>query len=135
MFEFSSLKNNAIAFGCTERYVIKFENNHLTRWLCTSSARRDKPPRSTQCLYFNSHADDKKIPDPPSRHHLPAETGFRGLKRRCLRSLLSFDLETLDRLAAYSSIRLSRRSSRGQQRDLRCGAPAGNGISQAQLAI
>jgi hypothetical protein len=32
-------------------------------------------------------------------------------ERRCLRSLLSFDLEALDRLAAYYSIRLSRRSS------------------------
>jgi hypothetical protein len=31
---------------------------------------------------------ENKPPDPPSRHHLPAKTGFRKLKRRCLRSLL-----------------------------------------------
>jgi hypothetical protein len=72
-----------------------------------------------------------KNPDPPSRHHLPFDRPFdkpfdkltvlskvEGLTalrkaegRRCLRSLLSFDLEALDRLAAYCSIRLSRRSS------------------------
>jgi hypothetical protein len=60
---------------------------------------------------------DKGDPDPPSRHHLPfdkltalskAERPFDRLMalrkaegRRCLRSLLSFDLEALDRLAAY----------------------------------
>jgi hypothetical protein len=66
-------------------------------------------------------------PDPPSRDHLPFDRPFdkpfdkltvlskvEGLTalrkaegRRCLRSLLSFDLEALDRLAAYCSIRLS----------------------------
>ena len=53
-------------------------------------------------------------PDPPSRHHLPFDRLMALRKaegRRCLRSLLSFDLEALDRLAAYCSIRLSRRSS------------------------
>jgi hypothetical protein len=44
-------------------------------------------------------------PDPPSRHHLPfdklmALSKAEGLLR-CLRSLLSFDLEALERLAAY----------------------------------
>jgi hypothetical protein len=55
-------------------------------------------------------------PDPPSRHHLPFDRPFDKLtvlskvegltalskaeRRRCLRSLLSFDLEALDRLAA-----------------------------------
>jgi len=75
------------------------------------------------------HATGKKDkdPDPPSRHHLPFDKPFDRLMvlsqiegltalrkvegRRCLRSLLSFDLEALDRLAAYCSIRLSRRSS------------------------
>jgi hypothetical protein len=65
--------------------------------------------------------------DTPSRHHLPFDRPFDRLTvlskveglmalrktegRRCLRSLLSFDLEALDRLTAYWSIRLSRRSS------------------------
>jgi hypothetical protein len=56
-------------------------------------------------------------PDPPSRHHLPFDRPFDRLTvlsrvegltalrkaegRRCLRSLLSFDLEALERLAAY----------------------------------
>jgi hypothetical protein len=51
-------------------------------------------------------------PDSPSRHHLPFDKftvlskveGLTALRkaegRRCLRSLLSFDLEALDRLAA-----------------------------------
>jgi hypothetical protein len=49
------------------------------------------------------------IPDPPSRHHLPFDklTALRKAEgRRCLRSLLSFDLEALDRLAAYGISRL-----------------------------
>jgi len=56
----------------------------------------------------------KGHPDPPSRHHLPFDRLMALSKaegRRCLRSLLSFDLEALDRLAAYCSMRLSRRSS------------------------
>ncbi len=70
-------------------------------------------------------------PDPPSRHHLPFDRPFdkpfdkltvlskaeeltvlsEVEGRRCLRWLLSFDLEALDRLEAYCTTRLSRRSS------------------------
>jgi hypothetical protein len=45
------------------------------------------------------------LPDPPSRHHLPFDrlTALRKAEgRRCLRSLLSFDLEALERLAAFN---------------------------------
>jgi hypothetical protein len=54
-------------------------------------------------------------PDPPSRHHLPFDKltvlskieGLMALRkvegRRFLRSLLSFDLEALDRLTVYCS--------------------------------
>jgi hypothetical protein len=91
-------------------------------------------------MLFSEETPGGQTPDSPSRHHLPFDRPFDKLtvlskvegltalrkaegpfdrlmalrkaeRRRCLRSLLSFDLEALDRLAAYCSIRLSRRSS------------------------
>jgi hypothetical protein len=93
-------------------------------WL--SSHQRHSLPHLSCLRKYISHSI-MGVPDPPSRHHLPFDRPFDKLTvlskvegltalskaegRCCLRSLLSFDLEALDRLAAYCSIRLSRRSS------------------------
>ena len=82
-------------------------------------------------------SSERQPPDAPSRHHLPfdrlmALSKAEGL--RCLRSLLSFDLEALDRLAAYYSIRLSQIPLFGGESSL-LAPPLETGFRRAQLAF